>query len=383
MTSGKRCSRLTWSSEIQATTMSARLHVIFSLLYVFCLPSSTSSPVVLIIMSVASQMLEKCPEDRLHITDIEEHPFFDDMYVPPYFLLATSIANPATSITSDWNLLETHAIPVPWTPSSDEPSFILPDDEDEAEFVPGRPFERDDDGDSDWGGCGSGPYPEFEWTREEDGDVDEIDLGVGKGETDNGGGEAVVGGESEVAAPQQQTCEIGKVGCELSVQEVIEPRTEQEDKQHNPGLLKAFFQRLSLWPWSKVSGSSSSTGTGPLRLRSEKPRMVLSTSTLHLPPTPLTPSCISTLSTSSEKSETSNDIVPVSDAYCPPPSSSLSPSQTFSLPGSAQMPARDPQPLIFRHVENGTGFLFKLRVWFKRLFPCTTTRRLSRFELLA
>ncbi|KAG6878854.1 hypothetical protein C0992_007116 [Termitomyces sp. T32_za158] len=319
-------------------------------------------------------MLEKCPEDRLHITDIKEHPLFDDI---------------------DWALLETHAVLAPWKPSSDEPSFILSDDEEEPEFVPGRPFEvNDEDGDGEWGGGGNGPYPDFDWSREEDGQVGEVDLWVRTGEEADGEAGQVVAREEEEAAAvvvqQQQLRETGEVEGEVRVQAVREPELEQVDKEkRTPSPIRAFLQRLCRWPWSKVSESShspSSSSTGQLRSQPEKPLIVLSTSTLHLPPTPLTPSCISALATSSHefdvrsKPETSmsNNRILVSDA----PLTLSSPSPPLSSPGSVQTPTRAPRPLISRHVENGTGIFFKLRVWFKRLFPWTKTRRLRRLELV-
>ncbi|KAG6889518.1 hypothetical protein C0995_000399 [Termitomyces sp. Mi166 len=269
------------------------------------------------------QMLEKCPEDRLRITEIEEHPFFAGV---------------------NWPLMETYSVPAPWVPASDEPNFVL--QEEAVEFVAGRPFDD------------LGPYPDFDWETTSSEEFDEVDLAQAESE--------------EIVAADKSEEEVEEEESEI-VEERDTPLEEVVEAEKQPNAFKVFFQRL--WPWSK-----SKKGSSTERPRAEKPGLI-STSALHLPPTP---SSFSSLSSSSsapwqEFPDGRSEMYSSSSSPFPSdtPTSSIAPRPSVTL----ETPA--PQPLIFRHVENGTGLLFKLRVWFKRLFPwSTTTQLVSRFDLL-
>ncbi|KAH0586723.1 hypothetical protein H2248_007937 [Termitomyces sp. 'cryptogamus'] len=290
-----------------------------------------------------SQMLEKCPEDRRHITEIEEHSFFAGI---------------------NWPLMETYSVPAPWIPDSSDSSFVL--QEKPEEFVPGLPFDD------------LGPYPDFEWTPGLE-EFDEVELVDARSK--EAGLEARKEEEAVEVAVRHERCEIGDVveECEMVEEEceMVEEECEMVEEEcevrvkeivveeEKTSVVRALFQRL--WPWSKKRWSTEQEQS-----RAEKSGPV-STSTLHLPPTP---SCLSRISSSS-----SAPWQEFADARSEKSLSSAHPSDTPI--NSSISPERQPQPLIVRHVENGTGFLFKLRVWFKRLFPWTTTTQLvNRFDLL-
>ncbi|KAG5335676.1 hypothetical protein C0989_000749 [Termitomyces sp. Mn162] len=297
----------------------------------------------------STQMLEKCPEERRHITEIEEHSFFAGMYVTNMPLAAYPLVDIYIDC-SNWPLMETYSVPAPWIPDSSDPSFVL--QEKPEEFVPGLPFDD------------LGPYPDFEWTPglEEFDEVELVDV-----RSKEAGEEARKVEEAVEVAVRDERCEIGDVveGCEM-VEEECEVRVKEiVGEEEKTRVVRALFQRL--WPWSKKRWSTEQEQS-----RAEKSGPV-STSTLHLPPTP---SCLSRISSSS-----SAPWQEFADARSEKSLSSAHPSDTPI--NSSISPERQPQPLIFRHVENGTGFLFKLRVWFKRLFPWTTTTQLvNRFDLL-
>ncbi|GLB38905.1 hypothetical protein LshimejAT787_0600670 [Lyophyllum shimeji] len=78
-----------------------------------------------------TQLLQKDPEDRLRLTELEEHPFFEGV---------------------NWPLMEKKLVPAPWIPPTD-PRHVM--HEKPAEFIPGVPLDD-----------GVGPYPEFEYTSE-------------------------------------------------------------------------------------------------------------------------------------------------------------------------------------------------------------------------
>ncbi|KAG5650593.1 hypothetical protein H0H81_011711 [Sphagnurus paluster] len=81
--------------------------------------------------TIVRHLLEKDPEDRLRLTELEEHPFFEGI---------------------NWPLLEMKAVAAPWIPTP-EPGHILHEQVDP--FVPGVPFD------------GAGPYPQFNYMSED------------------------------------------------------------------------------------------------------------------------------------------------------------------------------------------------------------------------
>ncbi|KAF8068052.1 kinase-like domain-containing protein [Lyophyllum atratum] len=212
-----------------------------------------------------TQLLQKDPEDRLRLTELEEHPFFEGV---------------------NWPLMEKRAIPAPWLPDP-EPAHVL--HETPAEFVPGVPFD------------GVGPYPAFDYTS------DAVMAGVIRLED-------VVEGE---------------------VENVEEPTVEQEQEEaeDSPSTIRAFFQRVfSPRSWGKTRSTHTTRHAASTSL-----------STLALPPTPTIP----TLPVSS-----CHSAVSVDDSPPPAPDCACT-----SMPST----------FVARHVENGTGLLFKVRLWLKRL----------------
>ncbi|KAF5383129.1 hypothetical protein D9615_004817 [Tricholomella constricta] len=76
-------------------------------------------------------LLEKDPEDRIRLTELEENPFFEGV---------------------NWVLMEQRAAVAPWTPPF-EPGHVMHEKADP--FLPGAPFDD------------AGPYPEFNYTSED------------------------------------------------------------------------------------------------------------------------------------------------------------------------------------------------------------------------
>ncbi|KAG6908828.1 hypothetical protein DXG01_003181 [Tephrocybe rancida] len=127
------------------------------------------------------RMLQKDPNDRLRLTELEEHPFFAGV---------------------NWPLFEKQQVSPPWVPGRDATHRFHSK---AREFIPGIPF------------SGSSPYPIFEHTS------DEIATGVVR--------------ESEVIDPADEPEEYRGHLPELELQPEPQPTTVSK--------IKAFFKKLA------------------------------------------------------------------------------------------------------------------------------------------
>ncbi|KAG6816480.1 hypothetical protein H0H87_005685 [Tephrocybe sp. NHM501043] len=265
------------------------------------------------------EMLEKRPEDRLRVTELEDHPFFAGM---------------------NWALMEKHEVCAPWVPDSEEPTFVL--QEEPEKFAPGEAFN------------GLGTYPEFDWNAAEDDIFDEVDLTQPEPEVH----------KQKVLEAKEKLENAASVGTKST--------------SAKPFGFRAFFRRL--WPWRRSQRSEEA----PTIESNTTPTVFLSTSTLDLPPTP---SCLSGASSSSSVpwvEYISHASVTMSSHLGSPtiPNASVSLPPSLQLLPVAPAPSDTCRPLLVQQVVNGTGALFKVKVWFKRLFPSPSSTLVTTFDLL-
>ncbi|KAG6906664.1 hypothetical protein DXG01_012692 [Tephrocybe rancida] len=266
-----------------------------------------------------SEMLEKNPDDRLRITELEDHPFFAGM---------------------NWPLMETHEVRAPWIPDSEEPCFVL--QEEPTQFIPGAAFDD------------MGPYPDFDWAAVTEDEFDEVDLAEPMYETD------------VVLATEQNP---GVVKGAKEKEETISVAESTTTWGSKPSSFRAFWQRI--WPWAKANKAGTPPYSSLSPSTNSNTTSTLSMSTLELPPTPPPAPDVSPRSATWLELSTTQVLGPLPP---PPPSPSPSSISVASLntvtPCSMLSPPPAPSLLLIRHVENGTGIVFKLKLWLKRLLSC-------------